>query len=79
MKKDRVFTWGIDQECSYRDLQEWLVSTPILAYPDFTKPFTLQKDASNFAVGEMLSQINDIGDECPVTYISRAIQSNEIN
>ena len=33
-----------------------LVTTPVLAYPDFTKEFILDTDASNMAIGIVLSQ-----------------------
>ena len=79
LKKGQEFKWGINQERSFRELQERLISVPILAYPDFTKPFILQTDASDFAIGGVLSQINDIGDEHPVTYVSRTLQAAEIN
>ena len=36
-----------------------LASAPILAFPDFAKPFILYKDASATGLGAMLSQIGD--------------------
>lgn len=33
-----------------------LCNDSILIYPDFTKPFTLTTDASNYAIGSVLSQ-----------------------
>ena len=33
-----------------------LVTAPILAHPDFTKPFILDTDATNHAIGAVLSQ-----------------------
>ena len=51
-----------------------LTSEPVLAYPDFDKPFELTTDASKFAVGAILSQNNH-----PISYASRTLNSAEIN
>lgn len=45
-----------------------------LYQPDYTKPFELTTDASNFAVGAVLSQ-----DRHPITFISRTLNSTEQN
>lgn len=54
--------------------KELLTNAPILAYPDFTKPFKLTTDASNVAIGGVLSQSNR-----PLAYYSRTLNSAERN
>lgn len=52
-----------------------LISTdPILIYPNFDKTFYLTTDASNFAIGAVLSQ-----DGHPICYASRTLNEHEIN
>ena len=52
-----------------------LISThPILRYPDFEKHFTLTTDASNYAIGAVLSQEGH-----PVCYASRTLNNHERN
>ena len=46
---------------------------PILAYPDFAKPFTLTTDSSNFALGAVLSQNGH-----PICFASRTLNEHEI-
>lgn len=46
----------------------------ILTYPDFTKCFELTTDASNHAIGAVLSQENR-----PITFISRSLNKTEEN
>lgn len=51
-----------------------LCNDPILIRPDFDKIFTLTTDASQFAIGAVLSQDNK-----PVCYASRTLNPSEIN
>ena len=48
-------------------------------YPDFFKQFIVQTDASLTAIGGVLSQINDQGEEHPVAYCSRTLNQAERN
>lgn len=45
-----------------------------LYQPDYKKPFDLTTDASNFAIGAVLSQ-----DKHPITFISRTLTTTEQN
>lgn len=55
-----------------------LINEPILQYPNFEEPFILTTDASNFALGAVLSQ-GKIGSDLPVAYASRTLTTSEIN
>ena len=44
---------------SIRYLEAKLVSQPILAFPDFRQQFILYTDASDAAIGDILSQFQD--------------------
>lgn len=55
-----------------------LTNDPILKYPDFDKDFVLTTDASNFAIGAVLSQ-GTIGSDKPIAYASRTLNESEIN
>lgn len=55
-----------------------LTNDPILQYPDFTKEFLLTTDASNVAIGAVLSQ-GPIGSDKPIAYASRTLNSSELN
>jgi len=45
-----------------------ITSDPILIYPDFNKSFSLTTDASNMAIGAVLSQNHK-----PICYASRTL------
>lgn len=54
-----------------------LVNAPILKYPDFSRQYTLDTDASNLAIGAVLSQKSDDGQEHVVAYASRTLSKSE--
>jgi hypothetical protein len=55
-----------------------LTEKPLLKYPDYTKPFVLTTDASNEALGVILSQ-SPIGQDLPVAYASRTLSNAKNN
>lgn len=55
-----------------------LCNEPILQYPDFSKEFILTTDASNFALGAILSQETK-GKDLPIAYASRTLNNSECN
>jgi len=62
LKKDIEFEWTDAQELAFLSLKTSLCSEPLLQYPDFTQPFLVTTDASNYAIGDILSQ-GEIGKE----------------
>ena len=56
-----------------------MTSEPLLAYPNFDKEFTIHSDASLTAIGAVLSQLDDEGNEHPVAYTSRVLNKHERN
>lgn len=63
---------------AFENCKDLLINDPILQFPDFSKPFVLTTDASNFAIGAILSQ-GPIGNDKPVCYASRTLTDSEIN
>ena len=79
VRKDQKFIWQQEQDEAFHLLKHKLVTSPILSYPDLTKPFLLQTDASNEAVGAVLAQKDDEGREHPVAFLSRSLTNTERN
>ncbi|CAF4843275.1 unnamed protein product [Pieris macdunnoughi] len=76
LKKDVLFNWSIEQQAAFDDLKNKLISAPILIYPDFTNPFVLTCDASNYAISAILSQ-GEIGNDQPIAFSSRTLNKAE--
>ncbi len=68
----KPFRWEEEQQQSFDELKNALTSTPVLALPNGRDPFILDTDASNFAIGAELIQVQD-GQEKVVAYGSFAL------
>ncbi len=80
-KKDVEFIWDERQENSFKSLKDRLVSSPVLAFPDFTKPFVVCTDACDHGVGAVLAQKQEVpglGEtEVVIAYMSRHLLERE--
>ena len=75
-KKNHKFVWCIDCDNAFRQLKESLSSSVVLGFPDFKKPFIIQTDASNSAIGIVLGQEFD-GILQPLKYGGRSLTETE--
>lgn len=55
-KKELTFKWWKEQEDVFGVLKERLFNSPILKFLDFTKPFEVHIDASEFVIKDVLMQ-----------------------
>ncbi|XP_063635205.1 uncharacterized protein LOC134805954 [Cydia splendana] len=72
------FKWTSEAESAFQELKECLVSSPVLCCPDYSKPFEVHTDASNYGIGGMLTQTID-GKEHPIAYMSKSLSPAEKN
>lgn len=75
-QKGRQWAWTEDCNNAFFELKKKLVSSPVLALPDFSLAFVLDTDASGDGVGAVLSQ-GVGGKERVVAYASRALSRTE--
>lgn len=78
-KENKKFVWTEECQRSFENLKQKLLEAPILAFPKSTEPFTLTCDASDTAIGYVLSQKDCEGNEHPIAYGGRSLKSCERN
>jgi hypothetical protein len=69
-KSDKMFEFTETAKVAFKDLKDQLSRTVVLTLPDFSKNFRITTDASKYACGMMLSQIDEKGNERPVAFES---------
>ena len=62
---------------AFNHLKVACLQAPILAFPDFNKPFLLETDASRRGLGAVLSQKQADGRYNPIAYASRVMNETE--
>jgi hypothetical protein len=77
--KDKPFSWNPTAQAAFDILKMAFTSTPILIHPDPAKPFIMETDASDFALGAIISQFGIDGLLHLVAFYSRKLTSAEIN
>src|SRR4051812_38874433 len=77
--KTLPFVWGTKQQEAFDKLKIALTMTPVLWRPQFDKDWILEVDASDIALGAVLSQEQDDGDVHPIYYWSKQLSKAEQN
>jgi hypothetical protein len=77
--KDKPFSWNPTAQAAFDTLKMAFTSTWVLIHPDPVKPFIVETNASDFALGAILSQFGIDGLLHPVAFYSRKLTSAEIN
>ena len=76
---NQPFICSLDAPEAFESLKWAFTTTPILAHIDLTKRFILEADASDFALGSVLSQTRDDEQLHHVAVYSRKFDTAEIN
>ena len=72
-EKTATFEWTRECQEAFAELCRKLCTAPVLVFPDFTKSFLLETDASNTGVSGVLSQLDDEGKEHVIAFASRTL------
>ena len=74
--KEKNWSWGTSEQEAFEFLRAALVSEPIVAYPDFEKPFWIKTDASGGSIGYVLTQFVD-NKERVIAYGSKKLDATQ--
>ena len=78
-KKKALVVWTSECQEAFEQLKKLCTEAPVLAYPDFTKPFKLHIDACDRGLGAILYQEQADGKEKPISFASRSLNKAESN
>ena len=79
VKKNKKWEWTEKQEKVFKELKEWFTKELVLAALDLDKKIRMEVDASDYAIGGVLSM------ECedrlwrPVAFLSKSLNEIERN
>ena len=71
--EQRIFEWMMKHQEAFDALKEALSTAPALGYPDFSREFILEIDASLNGLGAILSQQGKDGQICVIAYASHSL------
>ena len=78
-RKGTPFLWTSEAQNAFDSLKHTFITASVLLHADPTKPFQVETDASDFAIGTILSQADDNNLMQPVAYYSRKFTASKIN
>ena len=78
-KKGIEFRWGNEQAQAFRQICDLIASEPVLLLPDPRKPYEVETDASDYAIGGQLGQRDDQGKLHPVAFFSKKLAGPQLN
>lgn len=72
LRKDG-FKWGPDATQAFEELKKAITQPPVLALPDFTKPFLIECNASGKGIGAVLMQAGR-----PLAFLSQPLRGQAL-
>ena len=79
LQKKQTYIWKEDQRAAFGKVKRLLTSAPVLAMPDFKRPFIIHVDASDLGLGAVLMQESIEKLEHPIGYFSQKFNKSQKN
>ena len=80
LRKKVPFIWSQEAEEAFLYLKRAFTSAPVLAHPNPDKPYIVEADASDVAVGAVLSQRDTYNGQLhPIAFLSKTLTDTERN
>ncbi|WKA03678.1 hypothetical protein VitviT2T_021777 [Vitis vinifera] len=78
LRKNQPTIWNDDCQFAFEKVKEYLLSPPVLVPPTPGRPLLLYLLVSDMALGCMLAQIDDLGKERAIYYLSKRMLEYEM-
>src|SRR5258708_2131942 len=78
-QKSKDWSWDAAEQQAFDTLKNAITSAPTLIFPSRSSLFHLECDASNFAMGAILSQQQEDGLFHPIGFMSKSFSNTEWN
>ncbi|MBW0523419.1 hypothetical protein O181_063134 [Austropuccinia psidii MF-1] len=78
LKKDSPFIFNVEALIQFQILKEAFTTAPILTHFNPSLPTIVETDASDYALGALMSQVNDAGNH-PIAFDSHKLLPSELN
>ena len=79
LKKGVQWTWGESEDKAFEELKRRICEEPVLLQPNQKKPFEVEVDTSNYAIGAVLMQKDDSNVLHPVAFFSKTMNQAQRN
>ena len=79
LQKNQEFKWSSQCEQAFNKAKDSLSSSNVLVHYDPSLPVILENDASQYGIGAVILHRFPNGDERPIAYASRSLNSSERN
>jgi hypothetical protein len=79
LQKETKWDWTPECQLAFGTLKSKFTEAPVLVMPDPTKPQKVKTDASDYAYGAILSQLEEDRKRHPVAYLSKSFSPAERN
>ena len=77
--KGGKFYWNDEHEAAFNALVDAVCTAPVLRQPRFEDQFTIDCDASAYAIGAVLQQGDEKGKLHPIAFLSRTLDATQRN
>ena len=77
LEKKVAYVWDKECEKAFTKVKYSLSNDIVVCFPDYTRPFVVAADASNVAIGAVISNVMDDGTERPIAYMSKTLNKTQ--
>ena len=79
MRNKVKFDWSSECQSAFENVKALICNAPVLAAPQWNKPFKVEVDASYVEAGAVLLQPDDLDVDKPVCFFSRKFNKHQLN